>query len=109
MASWRPTGTPDAIKAMRKDLKTGTGIIAGYKKAKSFAPWTFNANEQQPMSEDQGADDAEARYLAARALMRAGDDAGYEFAAKFSRQTQRAPWGLGLPTRPHSRSGRDRR
>ncbi len=73
----------DAIKAMRKDLKTGTGIIAGYKKGKSFAPWTSNTNEQQPMSENQGADDAEARYLAARALLRAGDDAGYEFAAKF--------------------------
>ncbi len=74
---------PDAIEAMRKDLKTGTGIIAGYKKAKSFAPWTSNANQQQPMSENHGADDAEARYLAARALLRAGDDAGYEFAAKF--------------------------
>jgi len=74
---------PDAIKAMRKDLKTGTGVIASYKKAKSFAPWTSNANEQQPMQEQQGGDDAEARYLAARALMRAGDDAGYQFAAKF--------------------------
>jgi HEAT repeat protein len=74
---------PDAIQAMRKELKTGTGIVASYKKATSFAPWTSNANEQQPMSDDHGADDAEARYLAARALIRAGDDAGYEFAAKF--------------------------
>jgi len=80
VASYRD---PDAIKAMRKELKTGTGIIASYKQAKSFAPWTSNANEQQPMSENQGSDDAEARYLAARALLRAGDDAGYEFAAKF--------------------------
>lgn len=74
---------PDAIKAMRKDLKTGKGVIASYKKAKSFAPWTASSNQQQPTSEQQGANDAEARYLAARALMRAGDEAGFLFARKF--------------------------
>ena len=74
---------PDAIKAMRQDLKTGAGAIASYKKAKSFAPWTSNANERQPTREEEGADDAEARYLAARALIRAGDEAGYLFARKF--------------------------
>jgi len=75
---------PEAIKALRKDLKTGTGVIATYKKAKSFAPWTAETGQQGPLQgEEQGANDAEVRYMAARALMRAGDDAGYQFAAKF--------------------------
>ena len=80
VASYRE---PDAIKAMRKELKTGTGIVTSYKKAKSFAPWTGDSGQQQPKKEKEGADDAEARYLAARSLIHAEDDAGYEFAAKF--------------------------
>ncbi len=74
---------PDAIKVMRKDLKTGKGVIASYRKAKSFAPWTSSSTQRQAPSRQQEGDDAEARYLAARALIRAGDDAGYEFAAEF--------------------------
>ena len=74
---------PDAIKAMRKDLKTGQGVIASYKKAKSFAPWTSNETQRQSSGGRDGVDDAEARYLAARALIRAGDEAGFVFARKF--------------------------
>lgn len=67
---------PDAIEAMRKELQTGTGTGGTLN---SFAPWTSDSNSGQQRRNDE----AEARYLAARTLIRAGDDAGYEFAAKF--------------------------
>jgi hypothetical protein len=73
----------DAIKAMRKELRTGTGIGATLKKANSFAPWTGSGGETRSPMEQAADDKAKARYLAARALIRAADDAGYQFAAKY--------------------------
>jgi hypothetical protein len=72
----------DAITAMRKELKTGKGIGRSIKKAKSFAPWSGQG--QEPSSTDKkGRDLAEARYLAGRALIRANDSSGYEWATKY--------------------------
>jgi hypothetical protein len=74
---------PNAVTAMRKELKVGTGIGAKYKKAKSFAPFSKGDPSQPVGSEQEGNVKAQTRYLAARALIRAEDEAGYVWAGKY--------------------------
>lgn len=70
---------PDAIRALRKELESGIGIVRTFRKAKSFAPFT----QENPAAQSKQREKAEERYDAAQALLQAGDEAGYEWAADY--------------------------
>lgn len=70
---------PDTVRALRKELRSGTGIVRTFRKAKSFAPWT----QENPAAQRKQRQKAEERYDAAQALIQAGDEAGYEWAADY--------------------------
>ncbi len=68
-------GNEDAIRDMRKELRGGMGLGSLVQKAKALNPASSS-----PGFSNEAAEDAKQRYLAARVLIRVGDEAALEWA-----------------------------